>query len=145
MRETGSGEGDASVTALREALAERATSYLAALDRLELDSVVSFFAEDAVLDVRTGELTVHGSDEIRELWQSFFRSHSRMEHRVTRIIVDEVQRIVVTEQEFTGTLVGGATEERTSVYLFQFGADTRFADVSVWIDRETPARASGDA
>jgi len=125
----------------RDALAARATSYLAALDRLDVDAVVSCFAGDAVLSVRTGDLVVRGAQEIRELWQSFFRSHSGMEHRVTRIAVDEVARIVVTEQEFTGTLVDGGVEERSSVYVFELGADDRFADVSVWIDRETPARA----
>jgi ketosteroid isomerase-like protein len=129
------------MTALREVLAERATSYLAALDRLELDAVLSFFADDAVLSVRTGDLTVRGVDEIREMWQSFFRSHTAMEHRVTRIVVDELVRTVVTEQAFTGRLLGGGTEERTSVYLFKFGVNDQFADVSVWIDSETPARA----
>jgi ketosteroid isomerase-like protein len=129
------------VSGAREVLAERATSYLAALDRLSLDDVLSFFAEDAVLSVCTGELTVRGTDEIRAMWQSFFRSHLAMEHRVTRIIVDEVARTVVTEQEFTGTLVDGSAEERTSIYVFEFGADDRFTDVSVWIDSELPARS----
>ena len=129
------------VSAAREVLAERATSYLAALDRLDLDDVLSFFADDAVLSVRTAELTVRGTDEIREMWQSFFCSHLAMEHRVTRVVVDEAARTVVTEQEFTGKLVDGDTEERTSIYVFEFDAHGRFTDVSVWIDNEIPARS----
>ena len=132
---------DIPVSGAREMLGKRATSYLAALDRLDLDDVLSFFADDALLSVRTGELTVRGAEEIRELWQSFFHSHVAMEHRVTRILVDEAVRTVVTEQEFTGTLVDGAAEERTSIYVFEFGADGRFTDVSVWIDNEIPARS----
>lgn len=124
----------------RQALAAVALDYLAALDRLDLDAVTGFFAEDASLSVPTGDLVAEGAAAIRALWESFFRSHTGMEHRVTNLVVDTAERKVATEQRFTGVLRDGGIEQRTSAYFFELGPDDRFARVTAWIDRETPRR-----
>ena len=128
------------VSTTRDLLADRATAYLAALDRLEIETVLSFFAQDAVLSVRTGDLAVAGAPAIREMWKSFFRSHERMEHRVTNVVADEIARKAATEQEFTGVLRNGTREERCSAYFFVFDERDLFVRVIVWIDGETPVR-----
>lgn len=125
----------------RQELCDIARGYLAALDRLDLHSMLGFFATDADFIVQTAHATVHGVDAIRDMWASLFAAHESMEHRVTGIVVDERAGKVATEQAFTGRRVDGEIEERYSSYFFDVNAAGKLSRVIVWIDGETPAGA----
>jgi hypothetical protein len=127
------------VTATRDRLVAQARGYMAALDRLDTDAVCGYFAKDAELIVQTGGIGVRGLPAIRELWTTFFATHTSMTHRIARVVVDPIARKVATEQAFTGVLAGGTVEERYSAYFFDFDRKNVFTRVIVWIDGETPA------
>lgn len=130
------------MSALRDELGDAARNYLRALDRLDLETVSSAFADDADFIVQSANLEVRGRTAIREMWDSFFRSHDSMEHRILGVVIDDQQRRVATEQAFTGVLKGGETESRHSVYIFDVDDTGRFSRAIVWIDGETPARST---
>jgi uncharacterized protein (TIGR02246 family) len=124
-----------------EELRDIAHGYLAALDRLDLDGMLAFFAPDATFLVQSARAVVEGRDAIREMWASLFAAHESMVHRVTNIVVDDHAGKVATEQAFTGRRVDGEIELRCSCYFFDVSAARKLTRVIVWIDGETPAGA----
>jgi ketosteroid isomerase-like protein len=122
----------------RDELESVVRGYLIELDALDLEAVAKRFSDDAAFIVQTGHVTLHGRDQIRDLWQGLFAAHERMEHRVAAVVADPETRKVATEQSFVGLRRDGTREERHSVYLFDIADDGRFTRVIVWIDGETP-------
>ena len=68
---------------VRAELASVPRSYFAAVDRLDVDDVLSHFADDATLTVQTDGVTFTGADEIRRMFTDFFASWDAMVHDIT--------------------------------------------------------------
>jgi ketosteroid isomerase-like protein len=124
----------------RERLTNAAREFLAALDRLDLDAALGFFAPDAVFTIQSAQQEFVGKEQIRKLWSEVLGAHTTMRHTVTNVVVDEQAGKVVTEQTFHGELASGSAEERRSIYVFEVDGSGSFSRVIVWIDGATPAR-----
>ena len=76
---------------VRAELASVPHSYFAAVDRLDVDDVLSHFADDATLTVQTDGVTFTGADEIRRMFTDFFASWDAMVHEITNLVVDDAE------------------------------------------------------
>jgi ketosteroid isomerase-like protein len=124
----------------RHELTDLARGYLEALDRLDVDATLDFFADDAVFTIQSSRQELTGKEAIGTLWREVLGAHSAMRHRITNVVVDERERKVATELSFQGVLAAGDVEERNSIYVFEVGEHGRFSRVIVWIDGPTPAQ-----
>ena len=122
----------------RAELESAVRGYLEALDRLDVDLTLEYFAPTAGFVIQSDHTAHDGVDAVGEMWRHVFSAHSTMRHEITNLIVDDESQCVVTEQKFTGWLQGGGVMERYSIYVFEFDESGRFRRVAVWIDGETP-------
>lgn len=124
----------------RETLERAAREYLAALDRLDLEATMEWFAAEAVFEIGSDGTRLEGHDAIGAMWEEVLGAHEGMTHTITDLIVDERRRAVVTRQDFRGWSPDGAGTERSSTYQFAFDDELRLTEVGVWIDGATPGR-----
>jgi ketosteroid isomerase-like protein len=124
---------------LRTELASVPRSYFAAVDRLDVDDVLTHFADDATLTVQTDGVTFTGADEIRRMFTDFLGSWDSMVHDITNLVVDEVDRRAATEQRVTLTK-GGTDTPMYNCNFFSIGEDGRFDRVIIWMDGSNPLK-----
>jgi maleamate amidohydrolase len=129
----------------RGSLEGTARSYLAALDRLDLEGTMACFADGASFGIGSDGTQLRGREPIRAMWDGILGAHRAMTHEVTDIAVDAERGKVMTRQSFHGWEADGNETERASAYLFTVDPDLRFTDVQVWIDGSTPGTGSGGA
>jgi hypothetical protein len=124
----------------RDELIDLARGYLDALDRLDLDDTLAYFADEAVLTIQSARQEFAGKEAIGQLWRQVLGAHSAMRHRVTNVVVDERAGKIATELSFRGDLAAGGVEERHSIYVFEVDEHGGLSRVIVWIDGATPAQ-----
>ena len=122
---------------VRSELASAPRSYFDAVDRLDVDDVLSHFADDATLTVQTDGVTFTGAEEIRRMFTDFLASWDSMVHDITNLVVDEAGRRVATEQRVTLTS-GGTDTPMYNCNFFSIGEDGRFERVIIWMDGSNP-------
>ena len=122
---------------VRSELASVPRSYFDAVDRLDVDDVLSHFADDATLTVQTDRVTFTGAEEIRRMFTDFLASWDSMVHDITNLVVDEAGRRVATEQRVTLTS-GGTDTPMYNCNFFSIGEDGRFERVIIWMDGSNP-------
>ena len=124
---------------VRSELAAVPRSYFAAVDRLDVDDVLSHFADDATLPVQTDGVTFTGAAEIRRMFTDFFASWDAMVHDVTNLVVDDAERRAATEQRVTLTS-GGTDTPMYNCNFFSIDEDCRFDRVIIWMDGNNPLK-----
>jgi uncharacterized protein (TIGR02246 family) len=122
----------------REALAAAPDSYFRAVDAMDLDGVLSHFADDATLTVQTDHVTFTGADEIRRMFTDFFAASAW--HEIRNIVVEEGAGKVATEQGYIGELKSGQKNDMHNCNFFDFDADGKFKRVIIWMAGTNPLK-----
>ncbi|KAF7593730.1 hypothetical protein BBP40_010905 [Aspergillus hancockii] len=121
-------------------LAELPRSFFKAVDAKDIDSVISHFAQDATLTVQTDHVTFTGADEIRRMFNGFINSSKQMLHEIKSIVVDEANRKVATQQQYTGELLNGTQNDMYNCNFFDVGPDGKFMRVVIWMAGTNPLK-----
>ncbi len=124
----------------REALAAAPDSYFRAVDAMDLDGVLSHFADDATLTVQTDHVTFSGADEIRRMFTDFFGASVSIRHEIRNIVVEEGAGKVATEQGYMGELKSGQKNDMHNCNFFDFDADGKFKRVIIWMAGTNPLK-----
>jgi ketosteroid isomerase-like protein len=119
-------------------LADAPAAYFKDVDALDVDAVLSHFAETATLTVQTDHVTFSGTDEIRQMFAGFFADWDSMVHTITNLVVDGEAGKVATEQHVT-LRRNGATEMHNCNF-FDVGEDGKFRRVIIWMDGANPLK-----
>jgi ketosteroid isomerase-like protein len=117
-------------------LAEVPASYFKAVDALDVDAVLTHFAETATLTVQTAHVTFSGPEEIRRMFTGFFADWDSMVHTITNLVVDPENGKVATEQHVT--LQRNGSTEMHNCNFFDVGDDGKFTRVIIWMDGANP-------
>ncbi len=128
------------LTWTREALAAAPRTYFAAVDAMDVDKVLTHFADDATLTVQTDHVTFDGADEIRRMFTDFFDSSASISHEVRNIVVEEAAGKVATEQGYIGELKDGSKNDMHNCNFFDFDADGKFKRVIIWMAGTNPLK-----
>ena len=124
----------------REQLAALPDSYFKAVDRKDLDGVLSHFADDAALTVQTDHATFNGAAEIRRMFSDFFESSVSIFHEIKNIVVEPTAGKVATEQSYIGELHDGSKNDMHNCNFFDVDADGRFTRVIIWMAGTNPLK-----
>jgi uncharacterized protein (TIGR02246 family) len=127
-------------TLSREQLAALPSSYFQAVDRKDLDGVLSHFADDATLTVQTDHATFNGAGEIRRMFSDFFESSVSIFHEIKNIVVEPSAGKVATEQSYIGELKDGAKNDMHNCNFFDVNADGQFSRVIIWMAGTNPLK-----
>lgn len=119
-------------------LADVPASYFKAVDALDVDAVLSHFAETATLTVQTDQVTFTGAEEIGRMFTGFFADWDSMVHTITNLVVDADAGKVATEQDVT--LRRNGSMEMHNCNFFDVGADGKFTRVIIWMDGANPLK-----
>ena len=124
----------------REQLAALPDSYFKAVDRKDLDGVLSHFADDATLTVQTDHATFNGAAEIRRMFSDFFENSVSIFHEIKNIVVEPTAGKVATEQSYIGELHDGSKNGMHNCNFFDVDADGRFTRVIIWMAGTNPLK-----
>ena len=124
----------------REQLAALPDSYFKAVDRKDLDGVLSHFADDATLTVQTDHATFNGAAEIRRMFSDFFENSVSIFHEIKNIVVEPNAGKVATEQSYIGELNDGSRNDMHNCNFFDVDADGRFTRVIIWMAGTNPLK-----
>ena len=128
------------LTWTREALAASPQTYFDAVDAMDVDKVLTHFADDATLTVQTDHVTFDGADEIRRMFTDFFDSSASIRHEIRNIVVEEAAGKVATEQGYFGELKDGSKNDMHNCNFFDFDADGKFKRVIIWMAGTNPLK-----
>jgi ketosteroid isomerase-like protein len=128
------------VTWTREALAAAPQTYFAAVDAMDVDTVLAHFADDATLTVQTDHVTFAGAAEIRRMFTDFFDASASIRHEIRNIVVEEAAGKVATEQGYIGELKDGSKNDMHNCNFFDFDADGKFKRVIIWMAGTNPLK-----
>ena len=129
------------VTSLsREHLAALPDSYFKAVDAMDVDAILSHFAEDATLTVQTDHVTFTGAEEIRRMFTDFTGASVSIFHELKNIVVEPEVGKVATEQSYIGELTDGTRNDMHNCNFFDVGADGRFTRVIIWMAGTSPLK-----
>jgi uncharacterized protein (TIGR02246 family) len=124
----------------REQLAALPDSYFKAVDRKDLDGVLSHFADDATLTVQTDHATFNGAAEISRMFSDFFENSVSIFHEIKNIVVEPTAGKVATEQSYIGELHDGSKNDMHNCNFFDVDADGRFTRVIIWMAGTNPLK-----
>ena len=124
----------------RDQLAGLPQSFFNAVDRKDLDAVVSHFSQDAIFTIKTAHVTFTGPDEIRHSFADFINNTKHMLHDIKSIVVDEINGKVATQQRYTGELLDGTKNEMHNCNFFDVGPDGKFTRVVVFMTGASPLK-----
>ena len=124
----------------REQLAALPDSYFKAVDAMDVDAVLSHFADDATLTVQTDHVTFTGADEIRRMFTDFMGSSVSIFHEIKNIVVEPERGKVATEQSYIGELRDGTKNDMHNCNFFDVGPDGRFTRVIIWMAGTNPLK-----
>lgn len=122
----------------REALAAAPQTYFDAVDAMDVDAVLSHFADDATLTVQTDHAVFEGAEEIRRMFTDFCGNSTSIFHEIKNIVVEPEARKVATEQSYIGELADGTTNDMHNCNFFDFDADGKFKRVIIWMAGTNP-------
>ena len=124
----------------REQLAALPDSYFKAVDRKDLEGVLSHFADDATLTVQTDHATFNGAAEIRRMFSDFFENSVSIFHEIKNIVVEPAAGKVATEQSYIGELNDGTRNDMHNCNFFDVDGDGRFSRVIIWMAGTNPLK-----
>ncbi len=128
------------LTWTRGALAAAPRTYFDAVDAMDVDKVLTHFADDATLTVQTDHVTFDGADEIRRMFTDFFESSASIRHEIRNTVVEEAAGKVATEQGYIGELKDGSKNDMHNCNFFDFDADGKFKRVIIWMAGTNPLK-----
>ena len=110
--------------------------YLAAVDSLEPDAVMEFFAEDPILVVGPAGLVLRGRGEVRSALAHLLGDATGMRHETLRLTVDRDENRVAIELNYANTTKAGVTTVLHDSTHIQLDADGKFRKVQVWLGHD---------
>ena len=122
----------------REALAAAPQTYFDAVDAMDVDAVLSHFADDATLTVQTDHVT--GAGEIRRMFTDFFDASVTIRHELRNVVVEEGAGKVATEQGYIGELKDGSRNDMHNCNFFSFDESGKFTRVIIWMAGTNPLK-----
>ena len=127
-------------TLTREQLAALPASYFKAVDDMDVDAILSHFADDATLIVQTDHATFEGAEEIRRMFTDFCANSVSIFHEIKNIVVEPDARKVATEQSYIGELRDGTKNDMHNCNFFDIDADGKFSRVIIWMAGTNPLK-----
>lgn len=124
----------------REQLAALPDSYFKAVDAMDVDAILSHFADDATLTVQTDHVTFTGSAEIRRMFTDFIANSKSIFHEIKNIVVEPEKGKVATEQSYIGELKDGTKNDMHNCNFFDVGPDGKFTRVIIWMSGTNPLK-----
>ena len=124
----------------RDQLAALPASYFNAVDAMDVDGVVSHFADDATLTVQTDHVTFNGADEIRRMFADFVGNSNSIFHEIKNIVIEEAASKVATEQSYIGELTDGSRNDMHNCNFFDVDAEGKFTRVIIWMAGTNPLK-----
>jgi ketosteroid isomerase-like protein len=97
-------------------LVERVRVILEAADRADFDTILGFYAPDAVWDMPEGMGTFEGPAAIRGFWEDWWSSYERL-HLELHEILDLGNGVVFAPFQFGGRLKRSAAEVETEMVI----------------------------
>ena len=111
-------------------------AYLAAVDSLDPDAVMEFFAEDPILVVEPAGLVMRGRGEVRGALAHLLGDSAGMRHETLRLTVDREESRVAIELNYGNTTKGGVTAVLHDSTHIQLDADGKFTKVQLWMGHD---------
>lgn len=124
----------------RGQLAALPVSYFKAVDAMDVDRILSHFADDATLTVQTDHAVFNGAAEIRRMFTDFVANSVSIFHEVKNIVVEPEAGKVATEQSYIGELKDGAKNDMHNCNFFDVDADGKFSRVIIWMAGTNPLK-----
>jgi ketosteroid isomerase-like protein len=124
----------------REQLASLPDTYFKAVDAMDVDAILSHFADDATLTVQTDHVTFTGADEIRRMFTDFTGGSKSIFHEIKNIVVEPEAGKVATEQSYIGELNDGTKNDMHNCNFFDIGPDGKFTRVIIWMAGTNPLK-----
>ena len=124
----------------RSQLAALPVSYFKAVDAMDVDRILSHFADDATLTVQTDHAVFNGAAEIRRMFTDFVANSVSILHEVKNIVVEPETGKVATEQSYVGELKDGAKNDMHNCNFFDVDADGKFSRVIIWMAGTNPLK-----
>lgn len=124
----------------RDQLAALPDSYFKAVDKQDVDAILSHFADDATLIVQTDHAVFSGADEIRRMFTDFCDNSVSIFHELKNIVVEPEAGKVATEQSYIGELTDGTKNEMHNCNFFDTDADGKFTRVIIWMAGTNPLK-----
>jgi uncharacterized protein (TIGR02246 family) len=124
----------------RDQLAALPDSYFKAVDAMDVDAILSHFADDATLTVQTDHVTFSGAEEIRRMFTDFVAGSVSIFHEIKNIVVEPEKGKVATEQSYIGELKDGAKNDMHNCNFFDVGPDGKFTRVIIWMAGTNPLK-----
>jgi ketosteroid isomerase-like protein len=125
----------------RDELHALVASYFRADDEMDVDRIMSHFADDATYSAQTKHVVFTGAAEIRRMFEVAHEGESSANHVLLSIVADETGQQVATVQNYQGTLVDGRSVDMHNCNFFDVGPGGKFLRVANWTG---PNRAAGN-
>ena len=124
----------------REVLASIPATYFKAVDDMDVDAIVSHFAEDAVMTVQTDHVTFSGHDEIRKMFTDFTNGSVSIFHEIKNNVIEPEARKVATEQSYIGELKDGPKNDMHNCNFFDINAEGKIQRMIIWMAGTNPLK-----
>jgi len=124
----------------REKLAALPASYFRAVDAMDVDRILSHFADDSVLIVQTDHAVFEGAAEIRRMFTDFVANSVSIFHEIKNIVVEPEAGKVATEQSYIGELKDGTRNDMHNCNFFDVDAEGKFSRVIIWMAGTNPLK-----
>lgn len=106
--------------------------YFAALDRGDVETCATCFADNAVLECKTNNMHLVGQPDIRAFFTRITNNTRSMEHTVSRLIIDLDERTCAAELTYRNQRIEGDAIDTTVCDLFEFNGDWKMTRVCFW-------------
>ena len=123
-----------------ETLAKAPDTYFKAVDAMDVDGVLSHFADDATLTVQTDHVTFTGAAEIRRMFTDFCDNSVSIFHEIKNIVVEPEAGKIATEQSYIGELGDGTKNDMHNCNFFDIDANGQFSRVIIWMAGTNPLK-----
>jgi hypothetical protein len=122
----------------REVLASIPVTYFKAVDDMDVDAILSHFAEDAWMSVQTDGVVFEGHDAIRAMFTDFTNGSVSIFHEIKNIVIEPEARKIATEQSYIGELKTGAKNDMHNCNFFDINADGKIQRMIIWMAGTNP-------
>ncbi len=119
-------------------LASAPDSYFKAVDRMDVDGILSHFADDAVMIVQTANAQFNGADEIRRMFTDFTSNSVSIFHEIKNMVVQPDANKVSTEQSYIGELKDGTRNDMHNCNFFDLNDEGKFTRMIIWMAGTSP-------
>tara|TARA_B100001996_G_scaffold229843_1_gene177192 strand:- start:374 stop:766 length:393 start_codon:yes stop_codon:yes gene_type:complete len=115
-------------------------SYFGNVDLKKIDQVLECFTENAILTVRTDNLSHKGrNQDIQRMFTDFFKSFFVIWHGDFDPIIDEENQSVVIRFNALRLRFDGVEERAQNVNIFRF-TDGKFSEIEIYMSDENPLK-----